>query len=70
MTEEEKKRRDEEKKNRDQLLLALLLLMNPNLDETSITSTSDIDPVLVDKAKSKLDEYLKKDSRIANLDDE
>lgn len=67
---EEYKRREEEKKNRDQLLLALLLLMNPNLDETSITSTSDIDPVLVDKAKSKLDEYLKKDSRIADIDDE
>ena len=71
MTEEEKKKKEEqEKKNRDQLLLALLLLMNPKLDETSITSTSDIDPVLVDKANYKLDEYLKKDSRIADLGDE
>ena len=71
MTEEEKKKKEEqEKKNRDQLLLAMLLLMNPKLDETSITSTSDIDPVLVDKANYKLDEYLKKDSRIADLDDE
>ena len=70
MTEEEKKIREEEKKNRDQLLLALLLLMNPNLDEKSITSISDIDPVLVDKANYKLDEYLKKDSRIADLGDE
>ena len=70
MTEEEKKIREEEKKNRDQLLLALLLLMNPNLDETSISSISDIDPVLVDKANYKLDQYLKKDSRIADLGDE
>ena len=70
MTEEEKKIREEEKKNRDQLLLALLLLMNPNINETSISSISDIDPVLVDKANYKLDEYLKKDSRIADLGDE
>ena len=71
MTEEEKKKKEkQEKKNSEQLLLALLLLMNPNLDETSITSTSDIDPVLVDKAKSKLNEYLKKESRIADLSDE
>ena len=57
MTEEEKKKKEEqEKKNSEQLLLAMLLLMNPELDETTITSTSDIDPVLVDKAKSKLDE--------------
>ena len=70
MTEEEKKIREEEKKNRDQLLLALLLLMNPNLDEKSITSISDIDPVLVDKAKSKLNEYFKKESRIVDLGDE
>ena len=70
MTEEEKKRREEEKKNRDQLLLAMLLLMNPKLDETSITSISDVDPIILDRAKSKLDEYLKKDSRIADLGDE
>ena len=69
MTEEEN-RREEEKKNRDQLLIALLLLMNPKLDEKSITSISDIDPVLVDKANYKLDQYLKKDSRIADLGDE
>ena len=70
MTEEKKKKEEQEKKNSEQLLLALLLLMNPSLDETSITSTSDIDPVLVDKAKSKLNEYLKKESRIADLSDE
>ena len=69
MTEEEK-RREQDKKNREQLLLALLLLMNPKLDETTITSTSDIDPVLVDRANYKLDEYLKKDSRISDLNDE
>ena len=70
MTEEEKKIREQEKKNRDQLLLAMLLLMNPSLDETSISSISDVDPIILDKAKSKLDEYLKKDARIANLEDE
>ena len=71
MTEEEKKKKEEqEKKNSDQLLLALLLLMNPNLDETSISSISDVDPIILDKAKSKLDEYLKKDARIADLGDE
>ena len=70
MTEEEKKIREQDKKNRDQLLLAMLLLMNPSLNETTITSISDIDPVLVDEAKYKLDEYLKKDSRIADIDDE
>ena len=69
MTEEEKQK-ENEKKNSDQLLLALLLLMNPELDETSISSISDIDPVLVYKAKSKLNEYLKKESRIADIDDE
>ena len=44
--------------------------MNPELDETSISSISNIDPVLVDKAKSKLNEYLKKESRISDLYDE
>ena len=71
MTEDEKKEKEkQDNKNREQLLIALLLLMNPNLDEKSITSISDIDPVLVDKANYKLDQYLKKDSRIADLGDE
>ena len=70
MTEEEKNRREQEKKNYDQLLIAMLLLMNPELDESRITSISDVDHVLLDEAKYKLDEYLKKESRIADLSDE